>query len=502
MKNQNSYPMKNLTIIALLILSPIFGEAQNFADALRFSSNRLEGTARAGAMGNAFGSLGGDFTAVSINPAGLGIYRAGEFAFTPSFSRTDVDASYLNTNQNDYQYNLKFSNLSYVGTIRSAGSESGLVSVNLGFGFNRLNDFNTRRLVQGARAQSSFLDYIADNANYNLWSEFYEELAWKTDLLLFDLQGNEYYHDIQDAGYGQSQRKSYNYAGSTDEYTFSLGLNFNYRFYLGASFGISDLAYTERTMLREWDEQNNIPFFNEMKFSTSLRTYGTGYNFKVGAIFRPLDQLRLGLAFHSPTFYRLRDNFETTMESSITYSDGSETYKELSPYLDYEYRLETPFKTILSASYIVGKKGLLSADYEYLNFGKARLRDGGGSVDFVPENNDISDLFKATGIIRVGGEYKLTELFALRAGTEYHPSAYNSRAFNTEQPNSNFNYTVYSAGFGYRSGSFFADLAYRYAVTGDYNYLYPVPAAPYPMPEMAKFDQKTHKVLLTFGLRF
>ncbi|MFZ5430759.1 MAG: OmpP1/FadL family transporter [Bacteroidota bacterium] len=495
---------KNLAIIGLMFLLPYFGFAQDFTDALRISNTRIEGSARAGGMGNAFGALGGDFTSVSINPAGLGIYRSGEFALTPYFGRTDADATYLGSQMNDYKYNLRFSNLNYVGTIRTGNQgESGLVGINFGVGVNRLNDFNAKMMVQGARANSSFMDYIAENANWNDWSEFYEELAWKTDMLLLDQQNDEYYHDIMDAGYGQSQRKSYSYNGALDEYTFGVGLNFGHRFYLGATLGITDLYFKEYTVLREWDAQNNIPYFNDFSFGTSLRTSGTGYNFKLGAIFRPVDVVRLGVAVHTPTFYSLRDNFETWMESSITYNDGTENYRQNSPFLDYEYNLETPFKAVVSGAVILAKKGLVSLDYEYLNYGKARLKDDSYGDEFINQNNDIAELFRATGNIRLGGEYRLTDMFSVRAGFEHYPSAYKANAFGVSQPNAENQYNVYSAGFGYKSGGFFMDLAYRYAVNSEYNYLYPAPlTADYPVPSMAKFDRSTNKVMLTLGFRF
>lgn len=495
---------KNITIIGILVLLPFIGLSQDFVDALRYSSSRIEGTARAGGMGNAFGALGGDFTSVAINPAGLGIYRSGEFALTPYFGRTDIDAGYLGSITNDYKYNLRFSNLSYVGTIRAGGSsESGLVGVNFGIGYNRMNDFHTKMMVQGARAKSSFMDYIAENANWDDWSEFYEELAWKTDMLLFDQQNNEYWHDIGDAGYGQSQRKSYRYSGVTDEYTFGVGLNFNHRIYLGASLGISDLYFKEYTLLREWDEQNNIPFFNEFSFGSSLRTTGTGYNFKIGAIVRPVDAVRLGLSLHTPTFYNLRDNFETWMESSITYSDGTEKYTQSSPFLDYEYSLETPFKAVVSGAVVLAKKGLVSMDYEYLNYGKARLKDEGAGDEFINQNNDIGELYRPVGNLRLGGEFRATEQVSLRGGFEHYPSAFRERAFNSVQPNAGNDYNVYSAGIGFKSGGFFMDVAYRYSKTTEFNLLYPAPlTSAYPAPEMAKFDKSINKVMLTLGFRF
>ncbi|HAX96261.1 MAG TPA: hypothetical protein DCY35_07055 [Prolixibacteraceae bacterium] len=494
---------KNIFIIAIILL-PLAGFSQNFTDALRYSSSRIEGTARAGGMGNAFGALGGDFTSVGINPAGLGIYRSGEFALTPNFGRSGADASYLGTTVSDYSYQFKMNNLSYVAAIKSRGQgESGLVNFNIAVGYNRLNDFNTKMMVRGANANASFMDYITENANWGDWSDFYEELAWKTDMLLYDQDNDEYWHDIRDAGYGQSQRKSYRYSGSMDEYTLGIGLNFSHKFYFGASMGIVDLYYKETTTLREWDEKGNIPYFDEFSFTNSLRTSGTGYNFKVGAIVRPIDILRLGISIATPTFFHLQDDYETAMISRINYDDGTENYSEYSPIGDYDYNLETPFKATFSGALVLGKRGLVSLDYEYLDYGKARFRDGGNGEDFFDQNNDIGELYKPVGNIRLGGEYRLTEEFSVRAGYENYPSAFNSNAFGVSQPNSGNPYQVLSAGLGYRANGFFFDVAYRASMFTEYNLLYPSPLTDdYPAPAMAEFDRTSGKVLLTLGFRF
>ena len=61
------------TLIALMILVPLFGQGSD--DACQFSQTYYQGTAKAMGMGNALGAVGGDMTSVSINPAGMGIYR-------------------------------------------------------------------------------------------------------------------------------------------------------------------------------------------------------------------------------------------------------------------------------------------------------------------------------------------------------------------------------------------------------------------------------------------
>jgi hypothetical protein len=496
---------KNLATLVILILLPFIGFSQDFVDALRYSSLRMEGTARSGGMGNAFGSLGGDFTAIGINPAGLGIYRSSEFAFSPNFGFLNTTSNYIGTTANENDYRMGLGNVSYVGTFKTkSNSTSGLVSVNFGIGYNRVKDFRSMNLISGHDAKASFMDYIAENANADDWSDFYEELAWKTDVLQFDTNQKVYWHDLQDAGYGQSQRKSIAKKGSLDEYTIGLGLNFNHKLYLGGSIGITDLFYSEASTLEEYDKDNSVPFLNSFAFDTHLRTYGTGVNFKLGAIFKPVNNLRLGASLATPTFYNLSDRFSTYMESSITYEDNStKTYDADSPLMDYDYDLVTPFRATLSAALVVGKKGLVSADYEFVDYSIAKLRNGGDGEDFVDQNNDISEIYKPVGNLRLGGEYRISDLFALRAGYELYPSAFNESAFGTSQPNAGQNYTVLSAGLGYSTGSFFFDAAYRLSSFSEYNMLYPAPLTnDYPEPAMAESSFRQGKILFSLGFRF
>lgn len=497
--------MKRYFILFTLILTvPFFIQAQDLTDALRYSDIQVQGTARAGSMGNAFGALGGDFTSVSINPAGIGLYRSGEFAITPISNNTKITSSYWGNSIEETDYKFSLNNASYVSTIPTQNiSEAGIISVNIGIGYNRLKDFSGSAYVAGNNIDGSYLDYFADNANADVWSDYYEQLAWDTDLLLYDENNNEYFSDLQDAGYGQNQRKSISKSGSIDEYSFAVGANFNHKLYLGASVGITDIYYRESTQIFEEDINDNIPYFNEMSFNSYLKTYGYGYNFKFGAIYKPVNQVRLGIAIHTPTFYKLHDLFETSMHSSITYDDGSERYDKSSPISEYDYHLETPLKATFSGAFVIAKKGLISVDYEYLNYGKAKLRNGGDGYNFGDENMDISKAYKTAGNLRIGGEYVVNNSISLRGGYEFHPSAYNSPAFEATQPNANADLMVYSAGLGYRSGLFFADVAYRYSVIDNFESPYSTPQSDiYPAPKMIAFNTVKNNILFTLGYKF
>ena len=395
-------------------------------------------------------------------------------------------------------------NVSYVSAIPTAkGNEAGIVSINLGIGYNRLKDFNSNAYILGDDIEGSYMDYFADNANNGIWSDYYEELAWKTDMLLYDENNGEYWHDIQDAGYGQSQRKSYSRSGSIDEYSFAISLNFNHKVYVGASFAMLNMYYRESITTFEKDNNDNIPYFNEMSFNSYLRTSGYGQNFKFGIIYKPVNEVRLGVSLHTPSYYRLHDQFNTSMSSSITYDDGTERYDETSPYSNYDYRLQTPMKTTFSGAFIIAKKGLLSVDYELLSYNKAKLSRGGDGYDFFDENQDISEAYKTVGNIRVGGEYRIDKSWSARAGYQYQPSAFNAMSFGASQQNSNSKLMIYSAGLGYRTGGLFFDLAYNYSALKSFDLAYPVPQDDiYPMPQMAEFNSVKHDVLFTVGFKF
>ena len=76
------------------------------------------------------------------------------------------------------------------------------------------------------------------------------------------------------------------------------------RFYLGGSLGIPIVSYNRNSVFTETDatgDANNN--FEHSTLTEKYTTQGVGINLKLGAIYKPVDQLRVGLAIHSPTVY-------------------------------------------------------------------------------------------------------------------------------------------------------------------------------------------------------
>ena len=494
--------MKRLSYILLLVLISGTSWGQNIKDALNLSDYRIQGTARSAAMGNAFGALGGDFTSASINPAGIGVFRSSEFEFTLAQGSTDMDATYLGNKSTASRSWLNIPNMGYVATFKS--NSPSVVSFNIGLGYNRMKDFNTREIIRGDNANSSMLDEFVDNANVNNWSEYYEGLAYKTGVLPFDTVSGTYWDDLNNGGYGQSQRKSIIRKGNINEYIFSMAANFNNRFYLGATIGIQDVYFKESTSFIEEDVNNNIDVFNSYDFRTYQKTTGTGINLKIGAIYKPIPALRLGLALHTPTYYNLHDYFYTGMNSSITNNDSTDDeYEANSTYSDYDYDFNSPMEAILSAAYVIGNKGLISVDYEYKDYSNGKFSSDNWEDDdsnFDGVNSDIEKHYQSSGNLHIGGEFRPNQNFSVRGGFEYYQSPYSTTItddFGNSLPNKNkdANTKTYSIGIGWQMNGFFADLTYKNLQRDNYIYLYD-------SAKPAKIKMDRDYLMMTIGFRF
>jgi long-subunit fatty acid transport protein len=214
--------------------------------------------------------------------------------------------------------------------------------------------------------------------------------------------------------------------------------------------------------------------FGNFDYLSNVHTRGFGYNLKLGLIYRPTATFRIGAAIHTPTFYNLKETYSSEMHSDLqnVSTDANGTHSELTPIGDYQYKLESPFRAIGSLAYQFGKKGLLSFDYEYVDYSKMKLRQGQDGYNFAAENQDINTIYRAVSNIHVGGEFKATNALSLRAGYELYGNHYNSVVNGITQPNTNFNLHTINAGLGYRIDNVSLDVAYSLSDRTNYMYIF------------------------------
>ncbi len=503
--------MKYLIIITLFatLISHNAG-AQTLSDAYLLSNQRVNGTARAGAMGNAFGALGGDITSLSINPAGIGIYRTGEFVFTPTITSNNSTLSLNGNSYTDSKFQVKINNLGLTGLVKINDGNSGIISFNYGFGYNNILDYNQNFYGSNANSQTSFLDGIVNYANSEALTNGYlnqnikdvqyrdwpTKLAWDTYLLnpATNSSGNDIdgqYKSLLYTNEAVDQRKSYTQTGGINEFTFTGGLNINHQLYLGATIGIQNVDLSQRTEYSETFNNNGAGNTNSYVFGENTSLKGTGYNFKFGAIYKPVDNIRLGASIHTPTYYTLNEEKNIWINSQLL-----ENYSSNGTNL-YDYNFFSPWKAVLSGAYVFGKMGLISVDAEYLNYASMKYQRSSNSNDNLNDvNTQISNGFENALNLRIGGELKVTPQFSLRAGYEMYPSAQKNSATAAISPLALDNSQIYALGLGYNSNKFFTDISFRNTVNK-----YALNEVQ-PNFENLKLTNSNNKILFTVGFKF
>ncbi|MFP4287724.1 MAG: OmpP1/FadL family transporter [Bacteroidales bacterium] len=478
-----------LIIAIIAIFSALPSQGQNEMDALRYSFLTPGGTARSVSMGGAFGALGGDFSSLSTNPAGIAVYRSNEFTITPSLNFAEVGSSFYGNSEEDIKYNFNVGNIGLVFAFTEPNQlkETGWLGFQIGLGINRHANYNNRRIYEGFNPESSLMTDYLQRANLestpanpaeNL-DPFTTGLAWETFLL--DTLNGDYFVDMENGNV--LQRRETNTSGSVREIVFTLGTNYSNRLYLGATFGFPTVRFQEEYIYTEQDTENTDEFFNSLEYSETIDTRGTGFNFKLGAIFRANDMIRLGAAVHTPTFYELEDEWDTEMSSDLSFGN----YEQTSPQGRHAYELNTPLRLLGSLGLVLGTRGILSFDYDYADYTQMRLRSS--DYMFSSENNTIKESFQSQHNIRAGGEIRFNPVI-LRAGYSLHTNPYKEGINDLEK-------STISAGFGIRDKNFFVD--FGYFLTQYSEDFFPYSAD---LVQAVEYDYTYNGFMMTLGFRF
>jgi hypothetical protein len=260
---------------------------------------------------------------------------------------------------------------------------------------------------------------------------------------------------------------------------------------IGATIGVPFLTFTEEKIYVESDrEGNRIPLFNSLDYRQELNTTGVGINLKVGFIYRVNQMLRLGGAVHTPTRFGLDDSFRSSLNYDFTTDDGqtSDITAE-SPDGLFEYRLVTPWRVMGNVGVIIGKRGFISGEIEWVDYGSASFNYSEFGDLEREVNREIENTLTQAINLRLGGEVVL-DIFQLRAGFQ----VLNSPLADDDTVN-----YAYSLGAGLRQRSFFLDIAYRRSILEETYVPYTVDQAPI---QYVDNDVTNGNFMLTLGFKF
>lgn len=505
--------MKKILMLCIGLMSTSFILSQDITDALRYSMDEIQGTARFRAMGGAFGALGGDMSAVNINPAGSAIFNTSHASLSLGLFNTNHDVNYFNGTNSATNSNVDINQLGAAFLFRNTNTNSPWKKFTLSVAYDRAADFDDDWVANGINPNTSIGEYFFAFANgqrldeisalpgetiseaYNAIGSFYgfgnqqAFLAFKGFLIdpVDDSDDNTAYtSNIDLDGSNFNQRFAYASRGYNGKLAFNFATSYDDKFYFGINLNSHFINFERTTFLRE-SNSNTASTVTNVDFENNLLTTGSGFSFQLGGIAKLTDEFRIGLSYASPTWYRI--NEETSQYLASTRIDNGSTENQIvNPNVINifpEYKLQTPGKITGSLAYVFGKKGLLSFDYAVKDYSSAKFRPT-SDVFFSGLNNEISNSLDTAASYRLGGEYRYKQ-FSFRGGYRFEESPYKNDDFFG-------NLTGYSLGLGYTFGDLNVDVAFSQSER-DINYqLYNVG-----LTDSAQLQTKFTDIILTLA---
>lgn len=492
--------MKKYIFLVALGLTASVAQSQEISDAMRYSQDNLNGTARFRAMGGAFGALGGDLSSINVNPAGSAIFSNNQMGITLSNNDTKNNSNYFGTASSEKTNSFDLNQAGAIFVFNNSSTNSNWKKVSLGVNYENTNNFDNGLFSAGTNPNNSVANYFLSYANngnngapvpqqfvnrepgesiadlysflgsnlpnsqfpglsgFDAQQAFLGYQAFVIDAVDENNENSPYSSNVPSGGNYYQENSVYS-TGYNGKLAFNAATSYKDQLYIGLNL---NSHFTDYQRSSSFYEDNSNPLdsnykVNRVQFNNDLNTYGTGFSFQVGAIAKLTNEVRVGLAYESSTWYKLTDEFSQSLVAVSSNSGGELPSDVVDPQIInvYEpYKLQTPSKLTGSFAYVFGKSGLISVDYAIKDYSNTKFKPENDPY-FNTLNSDMNSMLDTTGELRIGAEYKI-EALSLRAGYRYEQSPYKNAVTIGDL-------TGYSAGLGYSFGSTKVDLAYSYA---------------------------------------
>ena len=512
----NSLKMKKYITLVLFGLTVTTMQSQDITDAIRFSQENLNGTARFRAMGGAFGALGGDFSSLNVNPAGSAIFANNQVTFTLNSFGTNNKSNYFGTKTDENSSTFDINQFGGVFVLKNTDRSSDWKKFSFAMNYENSNNFDNAVFSAGTNPNSignyftyyaninggeylsnlqlqsgenitDLYDYLGSNYGFGSQQAFLGYQGYIIDEASnYDENTNRNYVSLIPSGGNYYQENYFESNGYNGKLTFNASGQYKDKFYFGVNINIHFIDYKQSTSFYEENTNNLFSGVQRLRFDNELNTFGNGVSFQLGAIAKVTKEVRLGLSYESPTWYEMNDKLTQGLAVVSADALGELPTDYVIPRIInvYEpYQLQTPGKWTGSIAYVYGKSGLLSIDYSLKDY---------GNTEFIPKddyrnvNREMTNLLGLSSELRIGGEYRINEL-SLRAGYRTEQSPYKNGKTIGEL-------TGFSTGFGYNFGGTRLDLAYSHTQRDSQKQFFSIG-----MTDSSKITTKTNNITMTLS---
>ncbi len=401
---------------------------QNINSVSAYSNEINTGSARYIGMGGSMGALGGDISSTEQNPAGLALAIASDVNVTLGI--------------NSYKNETKFGN-----TFDSDDNNVMFQNVGATFVFNPNTSSNWNRFSIGVKySQQSLDNWVRMGRNENINGTYLTSAEGDPEQFTsYTMNG---YHD--------------EVVGFKTKMSLDFGASYNDRLYFGLGLNFHDVQYDNYVIFDEetiGEDGTNSVYRYDLN-GTPYSASGQGFSVSAGLIGKVNDNVRLGLAYHSPTWYR---NIQENYYADLLFG---ETYQYDLYYSEYDRNSNG--RLVASAGAVFAKSLALNLDYTLHMNGSTKMMPSG---QFEGTNTFFDDNLKSSSEVRAGAEYRIKN-FRLRAGYNYVQSPFDEITLDADRGNGtvvtqNFDKAFrgdvsrFSLGAGYDFGGFYLDAAYQ-----------------------------------------
>ncbi len=475
--------MKRYILLGFSLLSFVQINAQDINDALQFSQDNLNGTARFRGMSGAFGALGGDFSAITVNPAGSTVFANSQIGLSLTNFNVRNKTDYFNTSFNSTANKLALNQMGLTLVLKDT-AQSNWRKLSVGLYYEVTNRFESNNRAIGTNPTTSIAQYFVNQANgvelknirlngsqttSDLYSYLGESNTYSAQQAFLgnqaqviipdnkDDNNNTKYNSNVPTGGNYYQDKIINSTGYSGKVSANIAGEFRDRISIGLNLNSHFTEYNRTYSLYEENQYKNMNGLNWVEYNTNISTIGNGFSFQLGTLIKATKALRLGLAYESSTWYLMNDELTQSISSGGNNSNGNFN-TNINPNvvnIYAPYRIQTPSKGTFSAAYIFGRKGLLSIDYSLKDYTTTRLKPTNDDY-FRAQNLIIENSLQTAQELRIGAEYRYGNA-SFRGGFRYEESPYKTGLSNIGSLHG------YSVGYGYNFGGTRLDFSYSLA---------------------------------------